>query len=72
MIVTLEDHADSEAVRRALAGRGLWIKRFESEGEGPVQYPVEARSSSAGATELRSLVELLPSPAATSHASSQA
>ncbi len=67
MIVTLDANADSEAVRRALVGRGLWVRRFEAGDEGPVQYFVEAGSPSASATELRSLegvasVATRPSP----------
>ena len=67
MIVTLDADADSEAVRRALVGRGLWVRRFEAGDEGPVQYFVDAGSPSAGATELRSLegvasVATRPSP----------
>ncbi len=67
MIVTLDANADSEAVRRALVGRGLWVRRFEAGDEGPVQYLVEAGSPSASATELRSLegvasVATRPSP----------
>ena len=32
MIVTLDAHADRDAVLRALVGRGLWVKPFEANG----------------------------------------
>lgn len=55
MIVTLDARADSEAVRRALVGRGLWLKRFDAGDRGPVQYLVEVGSAAVSATELRSI-----------------
>ncbi len=55
MIVTLDSNADSEAVRRALVARDLWVRRFQAGDEAPVQYLVETGSSSPGATELRAL-----------------
>ena len=67
MIVTLDAHANGEAVRRALVGRGLWIQRFEAGDEGPGYYFVEAGSSTIDANELRLLegvasVATRPSP----------
>ena len=67
MIVTLDANADSEAVRRALVGRGLWVQCFDAGDERPVQYLVEAGSSATSASELGSVegvasVATRPSP----------
>ena len=67
MIVTLHADADADAARRALVGRGLWVKRFDAGVEGPVQYLVEAGSPATSATELCSIegvasVATRPSP----------
>ena len=67
MIVTLHANADTETVRRALTGRGLWIKRFEAGIGTPAQYLVQAGSSAVTASQLRSIpgvvsVATCPSP----------
>lgn len=67
MIVTLRSDADADAVRRALVGHGLWVRRFEGGAGGPVQYLVEPGSPQASAAELRAVdgvasVATRPSP----------
>ena len=55
MIVTLDTDADTEAVRRALVGCGLRVRRFDAGDSFPVQYLVEAGSAAISATALRSI-----------------
>jgi len=67
MIVTLRSNADVERAREALVDRGLWVERFESGGDGPVQFLVRAGSRKVEPDELRSLeqvasVSTRPSP----------
>ncbi|NIP78196.1 MAG: 3-deoxy-7-phosphoheptulonate synthase [Gemmatimonadetes bacterium] len=53
MIVTLTAEAEPAAVRRALAGRGLWVRRLEAGGR--VQFYVEPGSARVDAESLRGI-----------------
>lgn len=54
MILTLKPDADPEAVRRALAARGLWVVRLDGA-DGPVAFEVRAHSRAVAAGELADL-----------------
>ena len=53
MIVTLTPESEPGAVARELMGRGLWVRRLESDGG--VQFYVEPGSARVDATALRSI-----------------
>ena len=51
MIATLDANADSEAVRRALVGRGLWVKHFEAGMRAPLSRAAIAVGAAGLITE---------------------
>jgi len=56
MIVTLNDAAEIETVRRALVERGLWVRPLQEPGSsGRVQFLVEEGSASVPAEDLRAI-----------------
>jgi 3-deoxy-7-phosphoheptulonate synthase len=53
LIVTVVHGADPDAVQRELAGRGLWVRRFQAGAD--VQFYVEPGSARVDATEIEAI-----------------
>lgn len=55
MIITLERGAESDRVRRALSGKGLWIDAVEKARDGTTSFVVGRGSSPVDATEIEAI-----------------